>query len=175
MNASSFWDIIDRSRSESEGDKDAQLDILTAQLKTLPREEVIDFKNRLNEAMARAYTWDLIGAAHFIGCGASDDGFMDFRAWLVSLGHGTFEKIVRDAQELAEVPFSDDPLEEWEFEALHMLPAEICEDEEGEEVPYSDDPEEPSGEPCDESPETLMARFPRLWDRFRNKWMLGNR
>ncbi len=175
MDESTFWQLIDESRAKSGGDKQTQLELLRRQLEALPPEEVISFKQRLNEAMGRAYTWDLIGAAHFIGCGGSDDGFMDFRAWLVSLGHTMFDRIVQDPEILVEIPFDHDPLDEWEFEALHMLPFEICEEEESEDMLYDDDPKEPRGERCDESPESLKRRFPRLWERFGDKWMLHNR
>jgi hypothetical protein len=173
MNTATFWKIIDSSRKRSKGDKDDQLDLIQEKLESLDEEEIVEFKHCLDVEMARAYRWDLIGAACFVGCGLSDDGFMDFRAWLVSLGKDTFESVLADPERIAELEFDESPTEEWEFEALHALPGEMLEDPSDEGVPYSADPPEPADEEFTITKHVLRQRYPKLWARFADRWMIG--
>jgi hypothetical protein len=84
-----FWDLVDEARSGA-ATLDEVVNNLRGLLESMPREEVVAFQRFLNVAMSRAYSWDLIAAACFLGCGQSDDGFKDFRAWLIVQGGDTF-------------------------------------------------------------------------------------
>ena len=86
MNKEGFWKLIDSSRKKSEGDLEEQVDILRRQLQQLEASEIVQFDKIFRKYWARAYTWDLWGAAYIIGGGCSDDGFLDFRGWLISKG-----------------------------------------------------------------------------------------
>ena len=173
VSESDFWSAIEESLADSDGDPEAQLEHLRHCLESHSREDVLEFQRRLNEVMARAYTWNLIGAACFLGCGQSDDGFEDFRAWLVSLGEATFERVLADVNELTELHYDESPTEEWCFEELHLLPGEVGGEEEDVHWPYRKDPETPLGEPAELTQQALKRRVPLLWEHFGNEFMIG--
>jgi len=83
MDTLTFWKIIDESRQRADGDLDKQVDMLRARLEQSEPEEIVQFDKLFREYWIRAYTWDLWAAAYIIGGGCSDDGFMDFRGWLI--------------------------------------------------------------------------------------------
>jgi len=103
MDRSQFWKIIDASRQEPGGDLDAQVEALREQLQALPPEQVVQFQEFFDEYHARAYRWDLWGAAYILGGGCSDDGFLDFRAWLISKGERAYEDALQDPDGLVRV------------------------------------------------------------------------
>lgn len=173
MDEQQFWNAIENHVSPSADGRDEALDGLQSFLKTLPRNEVVAFQRALNVVLARAYSWDLIGAACFLGCGQSDDGFEDFRAWLISKGRVTYERVLRDPGILAEFNFEDSPTEEWHLEKLHMLAGEIGGEEDDPDWPYSSDPDTPHGDPIELRQEALRTRFPSLWEKFGNRFMIG--
>ena len=171
MNEDTFWNIIDECFSTGDGDE--QLEAYETRLQELPREQVVEFQRALNSVMVRAYRWELIGAACFLGCGQSDDGFEDFRAWLISLGRETFENVMADHNLIATFPYDESPTEEWHCEELHMLPSEIGAEEDDEDWPYLSAPDSPAGEPVELTQESLKQRFPKFWERFGNTFMIG--
>jgi len=133
----------------------------------------VSFQSLLNAVMSRAYTWDLIAAACFLGCGQSDDGFEDFRAWLVAQGQETFEMVLADVTTLADLPFDESPTEEWYSEDLHLLPGEIGGEAEDPNWPYRRDPEKPLGVEISLTKDELRRRFPKLWHTFADRFMIG--
>jgi Protein of unknown function (DUF4240) len=54
--------------------------------------------------MAESYHWDLWGAAYLLNFGSSDDGFDDFRGWLLAQGRAVWEAALRDPDGLAKLP-----------------------------------------------------------------------
>lgn len=170
INEDTFWKIIDDCFSD---DTEDQLGEYEARLEEMSREQVLEFQRTLNAVMARAYRSDLIGAACFLGCGQSDDGFEDFRAWLVSHGHETFESFLADHNLIAALPYDDSPTEEWHCEELHMTPGEIGGEEEDEDWPYPKTPDSPVGEPVEITIAALQQRFPKFWERFGSEFMIG--
>ena len=79
--------------------------LLTTQEKLLqlPLQEIIGFHNYLRWYMDLADTPNLVAAAVAINDGTSDDGFTDFRAWLVSQGQEVYRKALKCADSLAEL------------------------------------------------------------------------
>jgi Protein of unknown function (DUF4240) len=104
MNLDGFWELLERSRQETDN-QDARLEWLTTQLAQQPTAEIVDFQICLDQARRRADTWQLWGAAYYI-CDSlcSGDGFHSFQAWLIGLGRETFERAVADPDSLASVP-----------------------------------------------------------------------
>src|SRR5215471_19298721 len=101
MNTDQFWAIIDKSREASGGDPDRQMEQLEALLQEQDVADIVEFDRLFSELHNRAYTWPLWGAAYLIGGGCSDDGFMDFRGWLISRGREAFEAALDDPDSLA--------------------------------------------------------------------------
>src|SRR3712207_5718267 len=103
MDHQKFWSVIDTSRQAASGEPGAHVGTLRAALKEMDADEIVAFDRIFREHLARAYTWDLWGAAYLIGDGCSDDGFNDFRAWLISKGQAVYEAALADPDSLADV------------------------------------------------------------------------
>ncbi len=95
MDKAIFWKIIDASRKQGRGDLAAQLEVLRSRLEQLDPDEIVQFGRIFEEYHTKAYTWDLWVAAYLIGGGCSDDGFLDFRGWLISKGEKVFQRGVK--------------------------------------------------------------------------------
>ncbi|WNG55275.1 DUF4240 domain-containing protein [Archangium gephyra] len=175
MNAEQFWKLIESSRSgfdpdRIDGNMERQREELRRLLLQLPPEELLDFRNHFLERMATAYHWDLWGAAYLIAGGCSDDGFADFRSWLISMGRRVFEAAMSDAESLVEA--ADAPgVEDVFFEEFQYVPAEVYEELTGQELPEyaGPSPEEPAGARWNEDEGNLQRRFPRLWARYQQE------
>ena len=172
MTEAEFWELVDDANAEADS-PDEVVDGLRVALSDMSREDVVAFQSALNAVMSRAYTWDLIAAACFLGCGQSDDGFEDFRAWLVAQGQETFEMVLADVSALADLPFDESPTEEWYCEDLHLLPGEIGGEAEDANWPYRQDPEKPLGVEILLTKDELRRRFPKLWNTFADRFMIG--
>jgi hypothetical protein len=176
MGNDEFWALIGETRrgvesaprDRKKGQQNRRyLELLSA----MTPDQLVGFKRAFEERMREAYTWDLWAAAYIIGGGCSNDGFRDFRAWLIAQGRQTFEAAVRDPETLADYP----PLiaESWpdhpSYPAFWSIPWQVYHDKTGEE----DFPDlglgelgKPTGEKFEDDEESLRARHPRLFDRF---------
>ena len=75
-----FWKIVEESYRPDPID---HFEALKECLEKLTWPEIIEFQARFDEAITVANSLALWGAAHLINGGCSDDGFRDFRVWLV--------------------------------------------------------------------------------------------
>jgi hypothetical protein len=173
MDTHRFWQLIESSRrgldpARAGGNMERQLGELRVLLSKLSPEEVLAFRDRLVEQMNAAFQWELWGAAYLIGGGCSDDGFSDFRGWLVSMGRRVFENALSHADSLADI--ADAPgVEDVFFEEFSGVPARVYEELTGREIPAYPGPlpHAPAGESWREDGEDLARRLPRLWARYR--------
>lgn len=78
-----------------------RLKSLEARLGAVPVDDVIDFQKWLDICEYRS---NMLVAYHATFPLGSDDGFLYFRRWLVSLGRETFERVIADPDQLIEVP-----------------------------------------------------------------------
>lgn len=167
MDQATFWQLIDASRRAADGDPEQQMEALKEQLATLPEKEIVAFDRLFTEFWVRAYTWELWGAAYIMGAGCSDDGFMDFRGWLVAKGEAVYRAALLDPESLAESVTDADG--DGQIEGFQYVAADAWAERTGRdpsEYPHPDvaRPSEPSGESWDE--EEIAERFPRLTARF---------
>jgi hypothetical protein len=122
MRIDAFWALIQGSL-DCVGRRAVRESYLRERLIMLPPEEIAEFQSHLINARQRADSWDLWGAAARINGGmCSDDGFEDFRNWLVGCGRDTFERVITTPDSLAELP---------EIQRLAARPGEEHGDEEG--------------------------------------------
>lgn len=158
MTEAQFWETIDASR---DADEDRQLQKLGKHLQKLSTEQIVAFENTFRSVFDRAYRHDLWGAAYVINGGCSDDGFMDFRYWLIAQGSEVYQAASKEPDCLADhIKVNDAAFEDfayvaadvYEKKADNMLP------DYGRKVPTK-----PAGEPWKE--EDLTALFPRLTKR----------
>jgi hypothetical protein len=155
------------SRQAAGGDPYQQLETLGDLLREISPDEIVSFDYHFSAYHARAYTWDLWGAAYVIGGGCSDDGFMDFRGWLISRGEKVYEAAMANADSLAAVVEEHD--DDCQVEGFEYIASQVWEEKTGksfEEFPPHDLPmgREVQGTPWEE--EDLDARFPELAKRF---------
>jgi len=172
MDTSRFWAIIGESRNcfDSElldGNMDVQLEQLQTLLNALPPEEVVQFQTEFDKRMIEANRWDLWGAAYIIEGGCSDDGFADFRSWLISMGRDVYEAALRDPQSLVEVADASG-VEATSFEEFQYVAAQTYEERTGEELPDTgvSGVSEPVGEPWSEDGDDLERLLPKLWAKY---------
>jgi Protein of unknown function (DUF4240) len=105
-----FWDVVERARADAvEGgvvwpSGSAIGAAVVERLTPLPLEQIVEFHLCFTRVVRRAHQWKVCAAAFVIWGHISDDGFSDFKAGLVTLGRDTFERVVLDADTLADIP-----------------------------------------------------------------------
>jgi hypothetical protein len=162
-----FWSLIDTSRERANGSRRRQEAILRGLLRKLTADDVAEFNVRWNNLIRKAYHWDLWGAAYVIGGGCSDDGFWDFRSWLVSRGKKVYKDALRNPESLVHLISRTDRdrrLKNFLNPAIFVW--EELTERDIDECPSlgSNLGEEPVGKEWDE--EDLPRMFPRLWKEF---------
>jgi len=170
MTNDTFWEIIAKSKSASDGDMDAQVQALQRELLNLPADEIVEFERVFGEYTQQAYRWDLWGAAYIIGGGCSDDAFVDFRSWLISMGQSVYERAIADPDSLADIEMGPDGEEDAFFEEFAYVASQAYEKKTGSDMPFPErnHPAEPVGEPFEEDGVELEHDFPRLWGKYGN-------
>ena len=162
-----FWDLIDKSALD-ETDSTVATQKLTQLLKDGGDEMIFGFERWFQTMQYRLFNYDLWAVAYLMQGGCSDDGFTDFRTWVISKGKAFVEKALQDPASVAEVPDPSDS-EIWEiyaytpiyaFEALHGKDAKLPWDE----IMVDVDRHDVTGTPWDE--DELEDRYPELWARF---------
>lgn len=172
MDREQFWRIIDSAVHESQGKLDVRRDSVLRQLVALPESDILDFGRILLELADAAYRWDLWAAAYIIDGGCSDDGFDDFRMWLISRGRDAYDAALRDPETLAEWQRGEQAIF---FETFRAVPREAYAAKTGHDLGpifsfrgTRPPPREPVGERW-ERDEELAARFPKLYALFWGK------
>jgi hypothetical protein len=159
-----FWKLIDESYRP---DGPEHFEALKAALAKLSPDEKVGFQTRFDEAMAAANLIDLWGAAYLVNGGCSDDGFHDFRAWLVGRGRHAYEAALKHPDSLADV-LDGDPVSGF---GLDVAAARVYEETTGKDDFYdrldrAEDelpPPPPEGIDWDfDDDGEMKKRFPRL-------------
>lgn len=165
MDHDQFWQIIEAAKRRFPEDCEERVESIRDHLSALAPHEIIAFDSILGEYLDRAYSWDLWGAAYLMNGGCSDDGFMDFRGWLISRGRDVYERALADPDSLADVfdPSHDD----CELQSMLSVAYEAYQAGTGEEMPpRTRVSPELAGERW--KAEDLDERYPRirnrLWD-----------
>jgi Protein of unknown function (DUF4240) len=179
VDTSTFWTLVEDTRAEAaetaRGSVVAEhVATLTAALEELSDDDVLGFYRQLMAARARANRWDLWAAAYLALGGASDDAFLDFRNWLISLGREPYERVLADPDAVADLEWDEDEddfgcAEEWAYAPLEVLDDRGFAEEDLDPGPDEVDDQfgKPSGEPFPEDDdEWFAARFPRLWKAY---------
>jgi hypothetical protein len=103
MNEAIFWELIETTHRDSDGYMDKQVELMTEILSQRSVEDIIEFELLFHQKYGRAYMANLWDAGYVIGCGCSDDGFMDFRSWLIGQGKTVYEAALIDPESLADM------------------------------------------------------------------------
>ena len=152
-----FWSIIDGTVNR---DQTAQLEALEAALRALSQDELVAFQNDFWRAQNAAYDWGLWAAGYIINWGCSDDGFIDFRSWLIAQGKAVYDAAMADPESLAEHIWEDYA----EFEEFAYVAIEIYEESSEDSMPPAKEKHpDITGEEWSE--DDLPTLYPRLTAR----------
>lgn len=109
INKESFWDLIHEAKNACGQDMDAMLAYLKDRLVSMGPTQAQNFHDIIHayEDLADKFgLWDAAGIMKEYGC--SDDGFIDFRAWLIAQGREAYFAALADPDSLADVvPYGD--------------------------------------------------------------------
>jgi len=162
MDDDRFWAFIGAARDAAGDDVEDRVAGLEQVLLNHAPDEVLAFQKKYDELLARAFRWDLWGAAFLMNGGCSDDGFRYFRDWLISEGEAVYEAALGAPDSLADVVQD----EEFELESFGYVAAEVY--EQMTDTPMAsgklEEPAEPAGKRWNE--DDLARRFPRLARKF---------
>lgn len=160
------WARVEAARAAAQGKASAEAfdASLRETLRGCHPDTVAAFDAWLGGLRERANRWDLWGAAYVMNGGCSDDGFGDFRNWLVGQGRATFEAALADPESLASSELWIDADEGVSLEGLSYVALEVFEEHTGEELPPGGGAGPVRGEEWEEA--ELPSRFPKLAARF---------
>ena len=115
MDKETFWNVIGEvSRCVDGGDQEAVLEATRKKLMEFSAADIARWHEIRGVYMELAYRNELWAACAATGTHCSDDGFIDFRSWLISQGRDVYMQVLQDPDSLAEV---DIPAEGADFEA----------------------------------------------------------
>lgn len=101
INKDTFWMLIDQAKEHPSGPSEW----LMEQLVSLGPEQAKKFDDIASVYMGAAYQYGLWAAASIMELGGcTDDGFIDFRMWLVGQGKDVYMAALKDPDSLADVP-----------------------------------------------------------------------
>jgi hypothetical protein len=164
---SPYWRLIDQTRRAAGNDTSRQSELLKDRLTRLSPLAILGFARFRHRLDRRLYTWKLWGAAAVISDGCSDDCFRDFRAYVISLGRGPYERALRNPDSLASVA-QDEETGDWE-NADNVAP-DAYSSVTGNDFPLDDSDlsGRPAGKTINLDGAALVRRYPRLAARFRH-------
>ena len=109
MDRNMFWGIIDSVNvGGAYPDQEIQRCRLTAALEKHTMEELLDWQLILEEYMQSACRQDILAAAAARGVPCLEDGFSQFRAWLIAGGEEVYRNILQEPDCLADLPGNGD-------------------------------------------------------------------
>lgn len=136
-------------------------------------DEIFDFEEIWGDLMDNAYDAALWDAAYIIGCGCGDDGFWDFRAWLIAQGQEIYEKALAVPESLIDMIDVEHNAQEG---ALIYVVMTAYQQKKGEEIPLRErnlNLPRPQLRGRHWGDENVNLRFPKLTAKFgdcENRW-----
>ena len=120
MNKQEFWEIVESVRKSTDPKNHKEVaSELQSRLRKLPTEEIVAWKDIFHFYQDAANRNDLWAASAAMGAHCSDDGFNDFRSWLISQGREIYVMALADPDSLADVDASGQSLN---FESYAYAP-----------------------------------------------------
>lgn len=116
MNKEEFWQTIESvNRSVPDGNHEMVAKQMCEELLHYSPQDILDWHRIFGEYEKAAYRNDLWVACTALGAHSTDDGFIDFRSWLISQGKNIYMDAMRDPDTLASNPH---PGKEMNFEVF---------------------------------------------------------
>ncbi len=155
MDENQFWKII-----ESSVETNRPYRHLSEELGKLSREDILLFHYIFTKKLSEACTFPLLAANFVISSYVSDDGFKEFRSWLVGQGRNRFENAVANPETITDWLDKKD-IDEIDGNTLlsvaHDVYEELYEDDFLDKVKFEREPE-------------LVQDWPSSKADYRNKW-----
>ena len=131
MNKEKFWELIDESREACKDNMKDMAKYLEERLSSLSLDEDKTFCGIYDTYHRAANKPGIISVAHLMNHEMlTDDGFTDFRNWLIAQGKEIYLETMRNPEILAEK--AGEPIEGWyEFELLGYAGMRIVEQKTG--------------------------------------------
>lgn len=130
MDKNTFWQIIDSVNSEVSGsDLEGVLRVTQEKLEDYNPQEIAAWANFLGQYRNFADTSGVFAASCILNDYMSDDGFMDFRAWLISRGKEVYLAALKNPDTLAGIDIPEDTRFESYGYVAYDAYREICEDD----------------------------------------------
>jgi hypothetical protein len=143
MRTDDFWAVIDKATADRPGSPDEVATRAAAELASRDPAEIVAWARHLDRVLAASGKEDLWAAAYLINGGCSEDGFDNFRGWLIAHGRDVVARAVRDPDSLADLPAvraAVDTGAAFEAEAVLSAAAAAYEQVTGEDMPASGAP-----------------------------------
>jgi len=136
MNENHFWKIVDATLPAA-GDRERQEDLLWQQLIVLPPKDVAAFASWFDRQIDRSDCDNVEVAFALISGVGADDGYHDFRCWLVSRGRVAYMAALNDPDSLSTVVT---PEEDTHFADFSYVALGVYEHLTGEDCPHDQRP-----------------------------------
>jgi hypothetical protein len=104
MRTDDFWAVIARATADRPASPAEVAKLAAADLATRDPEEIVAWGRHLDKVMVASGSEDLWAAAYLINGGCSDEGFDNFRGWLIAHGRDAVAKSVKSPDSLADMP-----------------------------------------------------------------------
>lgn len=95
-----FWSIIQQARSNSDGAVELFNEHVADQLQDFKSTEIKRFQNTLDDKIEALNHWSLWALIYISQGGCSEDGFLYFRAWLISQGEAAYDQAMANIYSL---------------------------------------------------------------------------
>ena len=97
-----FWELIAQAKEQCGQDQDAFAQWVENRLTEMGPEQALNFDAIVHGYRDLAYKYGLWSAASILCDGCSDDGFIDFRGWLIAQGREVYMAALKDPDTLAD-------------------------------------------------------------------------
>jgi hypothetical protein len=168
MRTDDFWAVIGRATADRPSSPGEVAKRAAADLATHDPEEIVAWARHLDKVMVASGTQDLWAAAYLIHGGCSEEGFDNFRGWLIAHGREAVARSVQSPDSLADVPVVRAAVETgavFEAEEVLTIAAEAYRQATGSELPAGERPvtRPDAAELWDfDNEEEMRKRLPRL-------------
>ncbi|BAL86385.1 hypothetical protein AMIS_11650 [Actinoplanes missouriensis 431] len=173
MRTDDFWAVIDRATEQRPATPAEVAERAVADLATRDPEEIVAWGRHLDRVLAASGTEDLWAAAYLINGGCTEEGFDNFRGWLVAHGRKAVAASVKSPDVLAGMPAVRAAAETgavFEAEEVLTIAARAYEKATGEPLPDAGERPRTRPEVADlwdfDNEEEMQRRLPRLSELF---------
>ena len=168
MTQAEFWNFIESARLSGLEYRELR-DHMKSMLESKSDSDLIDFSNIYHEFIDKLYSWKVWNAISLINGGMSDDGFFDFRDFLVSRGQKHYERVLNDPETLLDD--LDPENRYWSYVEVHFRSAgmDVYEERNDTDFPWTHKWADLTGDSIDyDNHEEVRRTYPRIWKHLKN-------